>query len=71
MTKRTKQNRLIDLIDCYKKIKGLAAVSTDEVAQWATANGLYPVPTMRDNPQFCDSWESKLASIKAKQAAEE
>jgi len=66
MTKRTKQQRLIDLIECYKKIKGFVAVSTDEVAEWAMENGLYPVPTMRDDAQFRDAWESKFATIKAK-----
>lgn len=65
MTKRTKQQRLLDVIDCYKKLKGVAAVSTDEVAQWAHANGLYPVPTIRDDAQLCDAWESKFAAIRA------
>lgn len=57
---QTKQQRLIALIDGYQEAFGKKAVTTTEVAIWATAKNLWPVPTRFDPPSQCLAWEIML-----------
>ncbi len=64
MSKRTKQQRLIDVVELYKKTKGYVAVSMDDVAEWAVDNELYPVPTIRDPQALGDAWEARFRKLR-------
>ena len=55
--KRTKQKRLIAIAEAYLKMTGKTTFTTDEVANWAMANGLVPVPGMREAIEHHVRWE--------------
>ncbi len=55
--KRTKQKRLIAIAEAYQEISGKTEFTTDEVADWAMAHGLVPVPGMREPIESHALWD--------------
>lgn len=63
MKYRTKKSRLLAVADAYRAARNVSAVNLDDVAAWAIANDLYPVPQRGDDLAACEAWERKLADV--------
>ncbi len=63
-SKRTKHKRLIGLVEAYRKIDGKAECKDFlEVADWAIANGLHPVPGMLEPLEQHTRWDELFYRI--------
>lgn len=62
MKYKTKQARLIAITDAYCKLHGKTSFTTDEVAEWALAQALWPVPKRGAPAAICLAWERQLES---------
>lgn len=60
MKYHTKGQRLVALTETWTKMHGATTFTTTEVATWAIANGLWPVPKRGDPEELCRAWESRL-----------
>lgn len=60
---KTKNQRLIEIFTVYQKTVGGRACTTSEVADWALAHGLVPVPSMRSSTESIAEWEQKFAKV--------
>jgi hypothetical protein len=60
MKYKTKQQRLGAIIDAYRSKFNKSMFTTDEVADWAISNGLWPVPKRGDPQEICIAWERRL-----------
>lgn len=65
------QQRLSMVINLFRDLIGGRPFTTDELATWSIANGLYPTP-MRGSSTREDvvAWEARYDQVKAKVAAE-
>jgi hypothetical protein len=63
MKYRTKKERLIAIFDGYLRAHGVTEAAMEDVAVWAIAEGLWPVPTRGEPEAFCLAWEEHLASL--------
>ncbi len=57
---KTKKQRLCAVFDVYYNNNGKRPVTMQEVAAWAIASGLSPVPTRTEAPEICELWEKLL-----------
>lgn len=62
----TKQKRLVAIFDAYLKRSKKTGATTDEVADWAMANDLWPVPTRLDSETACTEWEQRFQAATEK-----
>ena len=59
---KTKQKRLMAITDAYCKLHGKSSFTVDEVAEWALAHALWPVPKRGDPEVVCLAWEARLTT---------
>ncbi len=57
---RTKHQRMIAITDAYMKVFGVTMFTSQEVAIWAIARKLWPVPKRGDSEKVCSAWERRL-----------
>lgn len=69
MRYKTKRARLIAITDAYCKLHGKTSFTTDEVAEWALAQNLWPVPKRGDPKAICWAWEHLLVTATREQPA--
>lgn len=62
MKYKTKQKRLIALIEIYQKVKNVTQFDASKVAEWAMDNQLYPVPVGCTQDE-AEEWEAQLSSM--------
>ena len=65
MKYRAKRARLIAITDAYCKLHGKTSFTTDEVAEWALAQNLWPVPKRGHPEAICSAWERQLEKATA------
>ena len=63
MQYHTKNQRLNAISEVWMKKHKRSSFSTREVAQWALAARLFPVPKRGDPETECQAWESRLAEV--------
>ena len=63
MKYKTKQQRLIAISETYCK----SPFTINELATWALANSLYPVPKSGDPEAICSAWEHRLETASQEQ----
>ena len=64
MRYKTKRKRLMAIADTYCKLHKKTSFTTDEVAEWALAQSLWPVPKRGDPAVICLAWERQLERAK-------
>lgn len=62
---KTKRERLLAVIEKWRSLHGNRPFTTNEVAEWAQARGLYPVPERGCIEQEASEWEAKLEGAQA------
>ena len=62
MRYKTKQKRLRAITDAYCSLHSKTSFTIDEVAEWALAHALWPVPKRGDPVAICLAWEVRLAA---------
>lgn len=65
MKYKTKQTRLCAITSRYCELHGKTSFTTDEVAEWALAHALWPVPKRGDPRGICLAWEAWLEAATA------
>ncbi len=63
MKYRTKQSRQIALGKAWQQLYGQSGFTPAKVDEWATANGLYPLPLRTQGPTACQAWEDRLDQV--------
>lgn len=72
MKYETKQKRLVAIFEGYRRATNKTLVTTQEVAEWAMSQELWPVPRRGDPDPICENWELRLnQAIMAAPAASE
>ena len=68
MRYKTKQKRLRAIMDAYCSLHSKTSFTIDEVAEWALAHTLWPVPKRGDPESICSAWENQLTTIQEQSA---
>ena len=61
---RTKQDRLIALIELYRRAKGVKSWTNEEVSEWVIYVGLDEIPSIRNTQPERDAWDKRFYLVK-------
>jgi len=61
---KTKKERLLSVVDLYRKVHGAREWTNAAVAVWAEMAGLVPVPGRRDTKFDQAVWDELFAAVK-------